>query len=468
MGDIVASMSQSLVPSTMNRLSVPLLGILFLGRKRSGFDPEWGLAVTEGVRRALDGSPLDWFEPDGTIYDDATLSRAVDDCRRAGANVLVALQTTMSDSRLARTLCQVWPDPVVLWATPEKPEGEMVSSCSLVGAHNWASNLYHHGRGFEIVCGDPSDPATVADLGVAARILFAARRMRGSGLGVIGGQAPGFFAMAPDANALHNSLGVQVQQFTLPEFFDAMPDLESAEVREDVEAIRALRLPFRETSEEDLPVAGRLYLAMCRFYDEHNLDALALRCWPELPNHTGQWPYLGMARLADRERGIAMEGDGDGALTALLGGLLGFGPCYLSDWLEHSAESITFWHAGNIPFALSPKVGAPGGPRLARHFNNKLPTVVESTLMPEMPVTVMRLWNRRSEYVVTAAEGTTRTPRRELMGSQGEVVMAGLSPGPWFDQLCHEGMPHHVAIFRGHHLDTVSRWARLSGVTFIG
>ena len=423
--------------------------------------------MARSVRDLLGHSNLDWYEPDGTIVDDSTLTRAVDACGDAGANVLVALQTTMSDSRMARTLCQIWPDPVVLWATPENPEGAIVSSCSLVGAHNWASNLYHHGRGFEIVCGHPEVPQTLTDLRVATRIVFAAWRLRRSRLAVIGGQAPGFFAMAPDANALFDRLGVQLQQFTLPEFFDALPAKDDPAVATDVASISEFDLPFRDATEADLPDASRLYLAMCRFYDEHQVDALALRCWPELPNRIGQWPYLGMARLAGRELGVAMEGDGDGALTAALGGMLGFGPCFLSDWLEHSTDAVTFWHAGNIPFALSPEIGAPGGPRLAPHFNNKKPTVVESIIKPQMPVTVMRLWNRKSDYVIAAEEGMTRVPRRELMGSQAEVAMSRVEPDAWFERLCHEGMPHHVAIFGGHHRDTIRRWARLTRITFV-
>ena len=39
--------------------------------------------------------------------------------------------------------------------------------------------------------------------------------------------------------------------------------------------------------------------------DEHRLDALALRCWPEIPNAFGVWPYLafgGSARRAGSSR----------------------------------------------------------------------------------------------------------------------------------------------------------------------
>jgi len=446
----------------------PRLGILFLSRKRDGFDPEWGAGMVGRVRDSLATCGLQWHEPTVKIVDEGSLAAAVDDCREAGANVLVTLQTTMSDARLARSLCQLWPEPVVLWATPEKPEGAMISSCSLVGIHNWASNLFHHGRRFEIVYGAPECAATMRGLRNAAQLLLAKWRLGRTQLGVIGGQAPGFFAMAPDANALHTQLGVQVQQFSLVQFLDVLAEVGDEAVAEDVSAIGRLGLSHRDTSPSDVPMAARLYLAMRHFYDEEGVDALALRCWPELPNRTGQWPYLGMARLAEQGRGIAMEGDGDGALTAQLGNLLGFGPCFLSDWLEHTHETITLWHPGNIPFSLAPPVGEEGGPRLARHFNNQKPLVVESILQPDMPVTIVRLWNCQSRYLIAVLEGRTRVPCRGLMGSQSLVEPHGCDPHDWFVEMCHQGLPHHVAVFRGHHRGMIESWARLSGVEFRG
>lgn len=46
---------------------------------------------------------------------------------------------------------------------------------------------------------------------------------------------------------------------------------------------------------------------------------------------------------------IACEGDIDGALGGLIGKLLGCGPVYLSDWLEHDSNTVTLWHGGMAP-----------------------------------------------------------------------------------------------------------------------
>ena len=130
--------------------------MIFLGRKRPGFDMEWGRQMEQRVRDLLGQLPIQAIEPPEKVIDDDTLRRAMQLFRDRQIEVVVVLQTTMGDGRLAPTLAQLWADPLVLWATPEKPDGDMISSCSLVGAHAWASTLRQMGHAFELVYGDPA------------------------------------------------------------------------------------------------------------------------------------------------------------------------------------------------------------------------------------------------------------------------------------------------------------------------
>jgi len=406
-------------------------------------------------------------EPAEKAVDDASIRRAVAACAEQGAQALLLLQTTMGDGRLAPTLAQLWPDPLLLWATPEKPDGDMISSCSLVGAHAWASTLRQMGHSFEVVYGDPDAPATRLQLNDAVRLATTARGLRSARLGLVGGQAPGYFAMGADAFAIHHGLGAQVQTFSLLEFANAVNGLSDDAVAEDVAKVKALGLPHKDTSDADLPMASRLYLAMRSFLDTEGLDAMTIRCWPELPNTFGQWPYLGIARLTDEGRAVACEGDADGALSAWIGESLGLGRCYLTDWLEHDRETITLWHGGAAPMALCPPVGEPGGPQIARHFNIKKPAVVEATLRENMPITIMRFWRCDGSYCLTAREGQTIKPKRHLMGTNALGRLANQDPREWFEELCHQGMPHHVAVFEGHSANVLRRLARALNIRFI-
>src|ERR1019366_1666230 len=171
------------------------LGVIFLGRRRPGFDMEWGKQQEEKTRSWLREGKFTVFEPPDKAVDDASMRRAVAACSEQGAQVLVLLQTTMGDGRLAPTLAQLWPDPLVLWATPEKQDGDMISSCSLVGLHAWASTLRQMGHGFDLVYGDPDSGETRQRLSEAVRLAATVRGLLSARLGLIGGQAPGYFAM---------------------------------------------------------------------------------------------------------------------------------------------------------------------------------------------------------------------------------------------------------------------------------
>ncbi len=450
----------------MNREKSQKLGLLFLGRKRPGFDQEWGRRIEERVRLFLQKTEFAVFEPPEKTVDESSLRRAMDACDAARVEALVLLQTTMGDARLSQTLAQRWPDPVVLWATPEKPDGDMISSCSLVGAQCWASVFRQMGHSFDLVYGDPDSPETRRRFDEAARMAVTARRLRGVRLGIIGGQAPGYFAMSADPFAIYRGLGAQVQSFSLIEFANVVNGLSEQVVTEDVARVTALGLPLKDITAEDLPMASRIYLAMRSFFENETLDALTIRCWPEMANTFGQWPYLGVARLTDEGRAVAIEGDADAALSAWLVETLGLGRCYLSDWLEHDAETITLWHGGAAPMSLCEPVGSPGGPTIARHFNIRKPAVVEATLRAGMPVTLFRFWRLEGKYFLTAREGETLRPKRHLMATNGLARMRQ-DPREWFEELCHAGMPHHVAMVRGHHATLLKRLGRTLRVQFI-
>jgi L-fucose isomerase-like protein len=443
------------------------LGVIFLGRRRPGFDMEWGRQMEVRARRALQRTGFTLFEPSEKAIDEPSFRRAMVACEQNGADAIVLLQTTLSDGRLAPTLAQLWPDPPVLWATPEKPDGDMISSNSLVGTHIWASNLRQMGHSFEIVNGDPDAPATIEQLRDAVRLAAVARRLRSVRLGLVGGQAPGYFAMSADPFAMHRGLGVQIQTFSLLEFSNVVESFSDDAVAADVATVKALGLPHKDTTDDDLPMASRLYLAMQSFLNNESLDALAVRCWPEMPNVYGQWPYLGIARLIGEGRAVTCEGDADGALVAWVGESLGLGHGHLSDWLENDEETITLWHTGLAPLDFSPPPGRPGGPRIARHFNIRKPAVVEATIQEDLPATVVRFWRLDGRYYLTAREGHTIQPRRHLMGTNCETRLDHQDPREWFDDLSHQGMPHHVTMFRGHHSALLRRFARNLRMQFI-
>ena len=445
------------------------VGFLAIGRKRPGFDPDWARQMEQEAHAALDGMNsdgihLDVFRPETRAVDDGSLRRAMDEIGRAGCETVIVLQPTMGDGRLAPVLAGLHPDPLVFWATPERPDGGKVSSCSLVGAHAFASIFRQLGRPFEIAYGHPDDEKTRRQLTRAVRVCRAAAALRRTKVGLVGSHAPGFSNMQVEPAALDRQLGVVLYHAGLEEFFTLIEAQEARAVEEDVSRVTAMNLPMEDgLSRDDLAANSRYYLAMRALMAEESLDAMAVRCWPELPGRLGHWPYMAMARLASEGRIVALEGDVDGAVGCLIGQLLGAPYAYLSDWLEHDAESLTLWHPGHAPLEIC----EPGSARLGRHFNNRLPLVLNATLASDRPITIFRLWRCDDRYSITAANARTGPPQRELLGTHGRVLIDDRNVHDWFESLCHEGMPHHVVVLPGHHADELKRFARQMQVRWV-
>ncbi|MGH9608023.1 MAG: L-fucose/L-arabinose isomerase family protein [Terracidiphilus sp.] len=440
------------------------LGVILVGRKRPGFDQEWNRIMTGRCLSVLEQLGYSVVRTEEPVVDEPTTVAALKKVQQAGCEALLLLQPSIAHGQLALTVAQRWSDPVILWATPERPGDGKVSSCSLVGQHLWASSLRQAGRPFEFLYGDPDDSAVRGDLTRAIKLTRAAFRLHRSRVGLVGTHAPGFIDLAPEPFLLRKALGIQLYPLSLPQFIERVREIPEEAVRQDVQRVQELKLPLRDVVADDLAMNSRCYLAMRELIDGEGLDALAIQCWPELPNLLGQWPYLAVSRLSTEGRAVAIEGDVDGAISSLIGLLLGTGAGFLTDWLEHDRNTIFFWHPGMAPMDMCDGPGCEGAPTLAAHFNIVKPLVVDGSIRINEPVTILRLWRCDNQYHLTAFEGQTIEPRRKLTGNTALVEVAEGSVPERFERLLHAGMPHHVLVSFGRHREALRRLCRLLGL----
>lgn len=456
------------MPSVMERGAAKNLGVLVFGRKRPGFDQEWSKVVRERCLRTLDGLGFTCVGMDTEVLDDESIHAALDRIEGAHCDALVIIQPSISDGQFALTIGQRWNDPVILWATPERPGDGKVSSCSLVGQHLWASIYRQAHHPFELVYGGPEDKAAShpgmveSELQRAIAVASTVRRLREAKIGIVGTYVPGFVDLAAEPFLIRQTFGLQLHALSLPQFIDRVNGVEEKAAADDLALVRHLGLTKGDgPPAASLSMNSRYLLAMKGLMREMGLDALALQCWPELPNTLGQWPYLAVSRLTAAGHVIAIEGDVDGAVGSLIGSLLGFGPGFLTDWLEHDDSTIFFWHPGMAPLDMCNLIGGDDAPILAEHFNGGRPFVVDGPLQTGRPVTVFRLWRCDNRYHMTAFEGRSIAPKRRITGNALLMEVDGGLVPKRFDRMIHAGMPHHVTLHYGNYADTFRRLARM-------
>ena len=447
------------------------IGVVIFGRKRPGFDQAWSKVVRERSLAAIDAIGLTPFGADPLVYDDPTLAAALRAIRTAECDALVILQPSIGDGQFALSVMQQWDGPIVLWATPERPGDGKVSSCSLVGAHLWASILRQAGRDFELVYGDGELASVQSELSRAVLLTASIPRLRRAKVGLIGTHAPGFVDLAADPFLLRTALGLQLHTLSLAQYIDRVKAIPEEEVSRDVAKARALGLPASKgaelaVSDETLAASSRYYLSMLDTMREAGLEALAVQCWPELPSVFCHWPYMAISRLTAESKCVAIEGDVDGAVQSLMSTYLGLGPGFLTDWLEHDASTIFLWHPGMASLEMCNAVGSEDGPTLGTHFNGGQAGVVDGPLRLATEVTITRLWRCDNAYHMTAFEGRAIPSTRKVSGNSLLVEVDGGKVPERFDDLIHAGMPHHVLAVPGKVAESFRRLARLLHVAW--
>lgn len=395
--------------------------------------------------------------------DDETIHASMDEIESAKCHALIVIQPSLTDGQFALTISQRWSNPIILWATPERPGDGKVSSCSLVGQHLWASIYRQAHRSFEFVYGDPDEIHN--DLLQAIALVSTVSRLRQAKIGVVGTHAPGFIDLAADPFLIRQTFGMQLHSLSLPQFIERVGNVTEDAIGQDLLEVHKFGLTQGGTkaspSDALLSVNSRFYLSITDLMKEMSLDALSLQCWPELPNMVGQWPYFAVSRLTAGGNAVSIEGDVDGAISGLAGSFLGVGPGFLTDWLEHYDSTIFFWHPGMAPLDMCNAIGSEDGPTLGEHFNIARPLVVDGLLQGDHPITVSRLWRCDNRYHMTSFEGRAIPPKRRVTGNSLLVEVEGEPVPRRFDKLIHAGMPHHVLVHFGSHAEIFRRLARL-------
>ncbi len=421
------------------------------------------------MKDALLSAGIEPFIPAKNLATAASLSDALSQCKKLSLDAIIVAQPTIGDGRLAPIIEGRWGDPPLIWATPERPDTPKISANSLVGSHLFAATLRQQGAKLEFVYGHPESDETKAALLSALRRIVAYQRLTNSRVGLIGSHAPGFIDLHCDPAVLKAKLGTTLLHIGMIEFLDRFHQMEESKIEPFFQEMREMNLPS-EINNDLLPIALRAQARYAALFsdimDKELLDALAFRCWPDLPSMTGHWPYAALAILSSQGRALAMEGDVDGALCKFLAFELGCGHTYISDWLSHDHTSLLAWHTGAAAPQLCAAPGHPTGPRWATQFNNQLPTVINADLRVDMEVTIFRLWSYLGNYHICLLKGRTIQPRQPLPGTNGLISIEDVDVSEWLEEMIHYGMPHHICIVEGDHQKQIKKFARLAGITY--
>ena len=340
--------------------------------------------------------------------------------------------------------------PVILWTLREPViDGGRLRLNSLTGAYSAANALraFDH-RPFLWVYGAPEEPGTVHDLQsyvAAARVKAA---MRGLRLAAVGHTPQGFgFGRALDAE-LMKVFGVELEAVEARELIEKARAVSEADCAACLEKTAACTRGFENTPEQNRVDHARLYQAYRDYVNEHQIGALASRCWPDFFTAYGTPVCTVLSMLNDEGVPAACEADVYGALSMWIGQQLSGQPVFFGDpvSLDEAENTLSFWHCGAAACSLARQ---DTGAAVGVHPNRKIGPAMDFGCEAFPSATVFRVGREPDgSFRFFIAEGEILDKPKQFIGTS-LVVKTDAPVRELVERSVRAGFEPHYAVMRG-------------------
>lgn len=368
------------------------------------------------------------------------------------ADALLAVPVCWYEDYLMMDLLEEWRGALFLWPLPGVETG------ALCGAQQNMSFLKRLDYPAEYAFGEPDSKECFEKASEFFRAAALNRRLRRARIGLFGHRIGGMTHAAPDEFALKKSVGPRIVHLDLNGTLSEVENEAREKSREKWTKLVA-RAGCCNVSEADGIYSMQMYSILERLVKKHELDALAVGCYPYLMGKV----CLAASLLADQGIPMACEGDANGAVAMLILRLLSGGAVHNCDWLEPVGEdTVLFSHCGSGSFSLA-----------ASEKDIKLESV---RLMGQGvcaqfpaktgPVTLLNLTPGENSYLCAVLEGEAIETEMLFPGNPLKVKFPR-SPVEINDWIFDNGLGHHWMVAYGKYSEEIRLWNKIAGENLI-
>ena len=296
--------------------------------------------------------------------------------------------------------------------------------------------------------------------------------------GYLGHTYEGMYDMHTDPTAFTAAFGSHVKMLEMCELARLSDEVGEKEIKKQIEEITDIFEicdpsidPLTDfVKEEDLSYSARQAVALKKLVTENKLTALAYYYKSE-PNN----PYeqlaanliIGNTLLTSSGIPLAGEADLKTAAAMLIMKNIGGGGSFAEIHPFDTADNVVLvGHDGPHNIAI-----AEGKPRLRKlkkyHGKSGSGIGVEFSLKAG-PVTMLSInVDRNGKFRMVAAEGVSIAGDIPQTGNTNTRVSFGGDVCDFLCRWCEAGPTHHFALGVGHHMDTLRKFSKISGIELI-
>jgi L-fucose isomerase len=360
-----------------------------------------------------------------------------------GIEVLVLYVGTWTYSNLAVDLASIVNVPVLVWTDSGK------GNLGIVGGAISRGALDEVGIFTKLVHGGFDDKATCEKIATWCTGAAAAKRLRGTTMGVGGSRCMGMYTAHADPSEIRQKFGVDIDGW------DEIAVIEKSKAISDKEVDTFygwMKDSFGEISarEEAVRAQIKMYMALKDLIRERGYDCIAVKCLPHLPSaHTTfclAHALLNDTSDADGEKSsfvCGCEADVNGTLTMQMMHNVSGKTTMFADFLRYEEEEnlVTLCNCGSQPTDMAPsKKDVHWVSEGLIEFEWKIGGCCPQYVAKPGEVTMARMGRINGEYIMLIMTGEAQTFPREKLGEINPqqpqaFVRLHCDPDDFIDQL---------------------------------
>ena len=408
------------------------IGVVCLTRKTYDYETAFSLYLSRCQEMEKDTS-VQWKIYKENVIEPEDAVGAIHYLLQEEVDAVIMVSGTFHLGHLALMINDALKKPILLWGFDELPyNGGKIRLNAVCGVNLDASNLYKAGvDNFVVTIGDKVDENWIK----AIKGLVA---IKTTTIGIVGYRAQGFYNVGIDELNLYKNTGLLINHYEISDLFKMQA---SEEVIQKEEEYILSSFDVSQLNDKQVDLVARLVASTLLFLKEKNVDAVAIRCWPEFAATYGISPCAMMSILQGRGILLACEGDVEALISMICVKALGEATPFMADLsqVNFKEDYALLWHCGVAPCSLWDK-------KCIRSLDTYFAGgkgVTAGFVLKEGDFSIFRIDTARGKTRLFYEEGTALPMEKLLTGTFAKVKFTH-SVKDVLDKVVNNGIAHHV------------------------
>ena len=275
-------------------------------------------------------------------------------------------------------------------------------------------------------------------------------------LGLIGERPEGFDTCDFNNDELKSKFNANVTKIKLQSLFNISSKVDKKEIIITKKNISKNLKNTNQLNQKELNKSISLFHGLEKIQQTQNIDAFAVRCWPEMFTEYGCASCGPMAMMNENKISSACEADILGSLTCNILNQLNNKPSLLVDIVDVDEKDNTtvFWHCGLAPISMAEK----NTPSATVHSNRRKP-LLHNFAFKSGDITIFRVSKSENKLKFIVMNGKVLKRKNSFSGTSG-VISLGKNTHKKIKNLFLSGLEHHVGFTYGDVLEDIKSLGR--------